>query len=42
MLLALTASNTDPVSVASLNGGTIRELVLNSHHAAARLVRKSL
>lgn len=42
MLLALAASSADPVSVASLGGGTIRDLVLNSHHAAARLVRKSI
>ena len=42
MLLAITSSGADAVGVASLNGGTIRDLVLNSHHVAARLVRKSI
>jgi len=38
MLLAIVSSVRDPVSAASLTGGTVRDLVLNSHHVAARLV----
>ena len=38
MLLAVVSSVRDPVSNASLAGGTLRDLVLNSHDAAARLV----
>ncbi|HET6159920.1 MAG TPA: hypothetical protein VFE34_16360 [Dongiaceae bacterium] len=40
LLLAITSSSVDPVDAPSLTGDKVRDLVLNSHHVAARLVRK--
>ncbi len=39
-LIAVVSSTTDPVSLASLDGATLQELVLNSHHVGVRVVRK--
>ncbi|MEZ5833850.1 MAG: hypothetical protein R3D05_21990 [Dongiaceae bacterium] len=42
LLLAITSSSADPVGVPSLTGDKVRDLVLNSHHVAARLIRKAV
>ncbi len=40
LLLAVASSIADPVSVLSLPGATLRDLVLGSHHVGMRIVRK--
>ena len=40
MLLAVASASTDPVSLASLSGATVKDLVLNSHHVGVRVVQK--
>jgi single-stranded DNA-specific DHH superfamily exonuclease len=39
VLLAIVHSGVDGVTAADLTGATLRELVLNSHHVAARVVK---
>lgn len=39
LLLTVVSAQPDPVTVAGLQGATVRDLVLNSRHAAARSVR---
>jgi hypothetical protein len=36
LLLAVVSSTADPVAAASLTGGTVRDLVLESRHVAAK------
>jgi hypothetical protein len=40
LVLAVASAATDAVSLASLSGATVRDLVLNSHHVGVRFVRK--
>lgn len=39
LLLTVVSAQPDPVTAAGLQGATVRDLVLNSRHAAARSVR---
>ena len=40
LVLAVASAVSDPVSLASLSGATVKDLVLNSHHVGVRFVRK--
>jgi hypothetical protein len=39
VLLAVVSATPDPVSVADLDGATLRDLVLRSHHVAVRIIQ---
>jgi hypothetical protein len=39
VLLAIVDSGVDGVTASGLTGATLRDLVLNSHHVAARVVK---